>query len=247
MRVDREKLEAAARVLGQAAATIALRVLAWGATGAGVGLFAAVVLLASTALDAPPEWWRLARYLSLLVLPAGGALIFGQLGVARGIGRVVLRHAVDSGLVLEVLDRLLELAAGALARQPRLAALAERADLFAAELPLRDVELALKRAGDDFVLGADLEEGGGGARRWALRKIKRALVDKIEAYTLVLVRAEQGGVSLDRVRRLALDRAEEGVRELVLGAMKKQLLLAAGLLLSLVAVGPAVAAALRAA
>lgn len=245
MPVDREKLKAAAKLVGHAAGTILLRVLAWGAVGVFVGVFAAVALLVSPALDAKVEWWGYARYATLLLYPVGGGLIFVHLGVARGVGRVVLHHAVDRGLVIDVLDRVLELASGVIARQPRLAALADRADVFAAELPLRDAELVLKRAGDEFVLGADLEEGGTGPRRWVLRKIKRALVDKIETYTLRIVRAQEGGVSLERLRRLALERAEAGVRDLVLGAMKKQLLLASGLLLLLVAVGPAVAYALR--
>ncbi|MCC6644084.1 MAG: hypothetical protein IT374_00730 [Polyangiaceae bacterium] len=244
MQVDRQRLKDAARVVGRAAATIAVRVAAWGALGAGLGLFAAGVELLSPLLDAPPSWWSLARLVVLVVYPVGGAVLFAHLGVARGIGRVLLFHAVDQGLVIEVLDRLLELAGRAAGRSARLSALADRAEVFAAELPLADAERALKQAGDEFVLGSDLE--GGGAGRWVMRRLKRALVHAIERVTLRVVRAEEGGVSLERVRRLALEQAEAGVRDAILSTMKKQLLLAAALLALLVATGPLLAAVLRA-
>lgn len=246
MSVDRERLKAAAKAVGRAVGTIVSRVVAWGAAGFALGLLGAIALLVSPALVASQPWWAFARYGTLVLYPLGGAVIFAHLGVARGVGRVALHHAVDQGLVIELLDRLFELAARAAARQPRVAALVDRADALAAELPLRDAELALKQAGDELVFGDDLDDGGG-ARRWLMRKLRRLLVDAIEKYTLRIVRAEQGGVSLERVRRVALERAEAGVRELIVGTMQKQLLVAAALLVALLAVAPVVAAALRAA
>ena len=245
MKLDREKLKSAAKVVGQAAATILLRVVGWGALGAALGAFAAIVLLVSPALSAPQEVWRWARFLVVPFDVACGAVIFGHLGVARGVARVVLHHAVDRGLVVSVLDRLLELCAARIDGDPRLAPLLAKADAFAAELPLGDYERLFKQAGARFIGGDDLEDGARGPRRWLLRKIKRALFERIEAYTLRVVRAEPGGVSLSRVRQLALDEVEGAVREMIFGAMKKHTLMAAAALLLAFALGPAIAFSLR--
>lgn len=245
MALDRDKLKAAAKLVGHAASTISLRVLGWGALGAALGLFAAVVMLVSPALSAPHEGWRYAKWLVLPFDVVCGVAIFAQLGVARGIARVVLHHAVDRGLVVTVLDRLLELCAERIGRDPRLGPMFEKVDVFAAELPLADYERVFKDAGARFLGGDDLEDGAGGVRRWLQRKIKRALFERVEAYTLRIVRAEPGGVSLARVRQLALDEVEGAVRQMILGTMKKHALIASALLLVAFAVGPAVAFVLR--
>lgn len=219
--------------LGIAAALVASRVAFWGALGAFLGALSFVALYASGTLDHPWPPWRYAVWALLPLDVVGGGLLFGHAGLVRGVGRVVLRIAVHRGLVPYVLAKVLDRVTDLVLSSDRLARVASSGEETLKNLPLARFETTLKTAVDAYVTSDDLEAEATGLRKRMLRRVKRFLCERIEKYLLTIVRAEEtanggGGISLPRVREVALAHATEAVAGAIVGVMNKNSLLATG-------------------
>ena len=192
------------------------RALCWGLIGFGVGAGCVVV---SFGLGL----WVLGRgalifgYLVLipLLIPVLGALLFGLHGLHRGAARAVIELDQKFGLAAYLVDRLLS-------------PLEARLGNSLGNLPLQDIEMALK-AQVSALLGSDVEDEGTGMLAYVLRRARRALVPRIEVYLLAAYREEQrpggsgGGVSLAQVRARTLQNISGRLAELLLAPLNRQL------------------------
>lgn len=225
----------------KSAGLIVSRALAWGTLGVVIaacvwgGLLAAGLL----ALHAhPPMPAVFAGVMLVLGMIAGGGIL-GYVGAMRGIGRSVLHVGVERGLVLYLAAQILDRAAARLGQIDR----AEQAAQILRDLPLQRWEDALKGATAD-VLGEDLPGEATGLRKRALRRLRGFIGTRIERYLLTIVRAEStdegqgGGVSMTRVRDVALEQTEAHFGDLVEGMMFKQLALGVVLVVLAQGVGP---------
>jgi hypothetical protein len=214
-------------LLGTATVKVVSRTLAWGSLGFGVGLVAFFVMLGAGLLDHTWEHWSLVRWAFLLVYPLAGAGCLGYAGVWRGAGRTILHVGVERGWVAYVTEALFTRLVGYARKSERLDDAMSQAEVFLTELPVDTWEKNLKGAVNDYVSEDDLEGEVTGIRRRVLRWIKRILVGRIERYLLSIVRSEggDGKISMDKVRKVALEHVEDTFADMILGIMKKQLII----------------------
>lgn len=213
----------------KSAGLIVSRALAWGTLGVVVAGVMWGALLGAGLLELraePPAPAVFKGVMLVLGLIAGGGVL-GYVGAMRGIGRSVLHVGVERGLVLYLAAQVLDRTGARLSQSER----AGQAAQLLENLPLQRWEDALKGATTD-VLGEDLPVGEAkGLRRRALGRLSGFVCSRIERYLLSIVRAEAtedgkgGGVSMARVRDVALEQIEAHFDDLVQGMMFKQLLL----------------------
>lgn len=185
--------------------------------------------------------------LLLYVAAGGGAL--GYVGVWRGLGRAVLYLGVELGLVIYLIEQILDRTTALMRRSDALSRALDASERFAGNIPLQTWEDGLKRSVAGYLGEPDeISSGMHGIRRSITRWIKAFLCRKIEVYLLKVVRQEVdargtgGGVSMARVREVALERGEGYFVELIKGVMNKYLLIGSLILIAAFAVAPVIAA-----
>jgi hypothetical protein len=228
------------RLLAVATGKITSRTVWWGVWGAVVGLLVFAPLAWLGWLDVP---WAQARIAMLVVFgllyPIAGAGCWGHAGFWRGVGRFALFVGVERGWVLTLLVAVLDRVMGVLRTSTRVGRALDAVEARAADLPLQRWEELLKDA-SARVIGEHTPENRG-LMRW----LRGWVIGRIEKYTLRIVRAEieagrGGGVSMTRVREVALLQIEGRFQDGVVGLMNEQLLMMTGLFLALAALPPAV-------
>lgn len=239
-----------AKTLGVASLKILLRTVAWGTLGLVVGLVAWNALYWGGLLEIEWEHWRFVVWVLLPLYACAGAGALGYAGVWRGVGRAVLYVGIERGLVVYLVEEILDRLIPVMRRSEKLSGALDQSRRFLENLPLQEWEVRLHAAVEAYL--ADRDEvvqgaGGPGLRARIAGRLRTYLSRKIERYLLAIVRqevdehGEGGGISLERVRAVALEKVEDVVEDLVTGMMNKQLLIAAAILLLVLAIAPAVA------
>ena len=153
-----------------------------------------------------------------LAIPPLGFFLFGLHGLHRGAARAILELDRKFALVSHLVDRVLS-------RVER------HVGTGLSNLPLQRLEVALKETVESL-LGTDEEDQGStGVLAYVLRRARRKLVPRIEAYLLAAYRAELqadgsgGGVSVEKVRERTQLAVSERLTEIVMSPLNKQLAL----------------------
>ncbi len=148
-------------------------------------------------IAAQGEWWRglLAAALALVLCAVLGGLLAAKRAVLGALAEGARRSRLGERAVGLLFDRVAEHVG------------------FVERLPLADAEAALRRA----VAGLLATEGGG----WLQRRLRRSLLEKVEAITLARLRAEPGGVDLQRVRAEVGTSADERLEGMLRGAVAR--------------------------
>jgi hypothetical protein len=236
------------KIAGVVALKLVTRTLAWGSLGVILGAVAWAALFLAGQLEI--EWlpWRYLVWVLLLVYVVAGGVALGYVGVWRGLGRAVLYLGVELGWVLYLIEQILDRMTGLMRRSDTIDRALDASEQFAANLPLQRWEDGLKRSVAGY-LGETDELGSGltGFRRRITGGLKGFLCRQIEVFLLNIVRQEidasggGGGVSMARVREVALARAESYFVELIKGLMNKYLLIGSLVLIVVFAAAPVVA------
>lgn len=236
------------KVAGVVAMKLVTRTLAWGSFGLALGVVAWVVLYLAGQLEIDWPPWRYLVWVLLLLYAVGGAVGYGYVGVWRGLGRAVIYLGVELGFVVYLIEQILDRTTALMRRSDALGRAMDASERFAANVPLQSWEDGLKRSVESY-LGEPDEIGStaSGIRRGVTRRLKAFLCRKVEVYLLAIVREEAGGqgggggVSMERVREVALERAERYFAELVKGIMNKYLLVGSLLVIAFFALAPVLA------
>jgi hypothetical protein len=222
-----------AQFTGQGAAIITLRMLSWGVTGF---VFALITwnsqywtnFMMIEAIPIHPLVYQL-TFLALYLIV--GMIVLGYVGVWRGIGRTVLYAGVKKGFVLYLVDAILDKFTGVLRKSNRIDRVMNDTQLNLENLPLQVWEDNLKLAVTQYLKKDDPSLSG--IKRFQRRiagTIKRLLCRRIEFFLLAIVRQEAtnsggGGISIQRVREVALRKIEGFFRDWIVGLMNKQLMI----------------------
>lgn len=234
------------KVLGIALFKVVTRALAWGAFGLFVGLSVGLGLYLGGLLEYRRwEPWRYVVFVVVALYPISGAGLLGYIGALRGLGRTLLYLGVDRGLICYLAEKIIDRLAAIIAATPGVRVVAQKGEEVLYNLPLESAEKALKQAADAYLGSGDLEGEVTGIRRGVLRRVKGFLVDKIEHYLLTIVRAELsaaggGGVSMGKVRVVAIEKSEGVVADIIVGMMNKWLVIGLLGLAVLYAIAPLV-------
>lgn len=149
-----------------------------------------------------------------LLLPFASAALLGMHGLHRGAARAGLEIERKLGLVRHVVDRVFGF-------------LHSRFGHSLAQVPLAELEAALRTGVEQYFGSADMDEGRG-ITRYVLRRAKRSILEKVDHYLLVAYRAEAGpagaggGVDLGKVHARVVHEMTERAEELVTGSLNKQ-------------------------
>jgi hypothetical protein len=236
------------KIAGVVAIKLVTRTLAWGSFGVAVGAVVWTLLYVAGVLEIDwPPWRYLVWVLLLLYLVAGGGAL-GYVGVWRGLGRAVIYLGVELGFVIYLIEQILDRTMTFMRASGALSRAMDASEQFAGNIPLQRWEDGLKRSVAGYLGEPDeISAGLTGLRRGITRRIKAFLCRKIEIYLLKIVRQEVdaqgggGGVSMARVREVALDLAEGYFVELIKGVMNKYLLIGSLILVAFFAIAPVVA------
>jgi hypothetical protein len=261
-----------ARLTGVATHRIVTRTLWWGGWGLVLGLavFAGEWWLGWLAFPWPAAQPWIVGSLGV-ALAAAGIGCWGHAGFWRGVGRFVLALGIDKGrvgpsddkgrvgpsddkgrvgpsddkgLVVSLLSAMLDRMTALLRKSRRIDGALEKTELWAGDLPLERWESLLKQSAAGVI--GESEGQGNRLMRW----IRGFVVRRIEQVMLRIVRKEieaghGGGVSMQKVREVALAMAEKQFQKGIVGLMNEQLLLMTGLFALLAALPPVVALGLR--
>lgn len=206
----------AGRAVFEVAKAVISRTLLWAAIGFVVGLVLAPIsatIVFFTLDRGAAVLWPLV--VAPAVLPFLGAALFGFHGSHRGIARAALALEQRFGLVLHVVERVM-------------AFLEQRIGGPVSNLPLETIQRYVTEAMDRYLGSDDMNEGRGVAG-WVVRTSKRAVVRRIERYTLAAYRAESdgagagGGVSIAKVRDRVATELSTNLASLVMSPLDKQL------------------------
>jgi hypothetical protein len=208
----------AGAVLGAVIKHVPTRGALWGAIGLVVGA-AAVAASFAIGLFVLDRGAMVLGYFVIvpIVIPFLGAALFFTHGLHRGAARAALELERKFGLVRYVVERVMAL-------------LIKHLGGSLSNLPLQQVEVALKSALDQYVHSDDMAEGSGLAA-WVLRRGKLAIVRRVDKYLLAAYRAEQrpdgagGGVSLEKVGERVSAEMSQRLSEIVMSPLNKQLAL----------------------
>jgi hypothetical protein len=192
------------------------RMVLWGLIGLVVGIVGVVLSYVLGAL----VMGRGAMILGYLVtipaaIPPCGAVLFGLHGLHRGAARAALALEKKFGLVAHVVDRVM-------------AGLGERYGERLANLPLQQLEVALKEIVVKYLSAKDDDEGRGLAA-YVVRRARVTIVARIETCLLAAYREELahdgagGGVSLAKLRARVSGEISGRLGELVMSPLNKQL------------------------
>lgn len=218
-------------VLVQSAWRILSRTATWAVSG---GLFGGLVLVAWGLMGVYPSatWGTVVLVMLTLVAGIGG---FGYVGWIRGLGRAGIYVGCERGMVVYLVDRLLDQVLAVLQKSRRVTGAMESGSERLENLPLQQWEERLTGVVADY-LGSDDPglAGGVGPIRRVVGWFRGFLVGRVKRYLLAIVRQEirsdgsGGGVSVARVRQVGLEIGEEKVEELIEGFMQTHLLVALG-------------------
>ncbi len=151
------------------------------------------------------------------VLPFASAALLGMHGLHRGAARAALEIERKLGLVRHVVDRVFDF-------------LHSRFGSSLSQVPLGELEAALRTGVERYMGSADMDEGRG-ITGFVLRRAKRAILDKVDDYLLVAYRAEAGplgaggGVDLSKVHARVVQEMSARAEDVVSGTLNKQALL----------------------
>jgi hypothetical protein len=245
---SRNFLKEGAKILGVGALKIVSRMLFWGAVGLFLGASVFGVEIGTGLLSHPNETWTTFRWALVAVYAAAGAGILGYVGLWRGLGRTLIHVGVERGFVSYLVETIFHKMSEIIRRSDKVSGLVDRGETALQNIPLDRAEAVLKQAINDYISSDDLEGEVKGIRRRLLRMMKKILCHRIEAYLLSIVRAERtqqggGGVSMEKVRQVALTQADHVVQGAIVSLMNKKLILMIVILLILLAI-PAITIAL---
>lgn len=246
----RDRLAALAKTGARLAAIglsrVVTRTLWWGSWGLllGIGIFSGLTLkglLAHPWPEADPWVMVLAGIFYIVGTCAG----LGYAGFWRGVGRFVIHLGVAEGWVLVLTEGILDRMLSLMRRSRRMDAALDASELWAENLPLQKWEDGLKSSVAAYLGDEEAAlEGTRGPHRRFLSWIRRLICRGIEKILLRIVRKEAsqsggGGVSMERVREVALEMSGELFTDGVEGAMNKQLLIVLALVSLAAATPPA--------
>lgn len=230
-----------ARLTALATQRVVSRTLWWGAWGGVLGAATFTILWSTGWLIFPWPAYQSAITVTLAVLYLlAGIGCWGHAGMWRGAGRFVIALGVDNGWVVSLLAAIFDRMAGLLRRSSLVGAAMDKTEVWVGDLPLQRWEELLASA-VSTVLG---EDSAGSTR--IMRWIRGFVLRQIQRLLLAIVRREiadghGGGVSMARVREVALHRAAIEFKKGIVGLMNKQLLAMTALFLALSAVPPLLA------
>ena len=244
----RDRLAALAKTGARLAAVGLMRMITrtlwWGGWGLILGSVLFFGLRSQDLLTLP--WPDLEPWTSILLGVVYIVGVTGGLGYAgffRGVGRFVIHLGVNEGWVLLLLEGLLDRLFRLFRRSRRLDAALNATELWGENLPLQEWEDGLQRSVSEYLGDEDdTFEGSRGPHRRFLRWIRRMIGRVIGRLLLRIVRKEVsenggGGVSMERVREVAMEMSEDLFIDVVEGTMNKQLLIVL-LIVALVAATP---------
>jgi len=192
------------------------RMVLWGLIGLVVGVIG-VVLSYILGVAFMGRGAMILGYLATIpaAIPLLGAVVFGLHGLHRGAARAALALERQFGLVSHVVGRVMAL-------------VEERFGARLANLPLQQLEQALKEIVAQYLISKEDDEGRGMAA-YVVRRARGVIVARIETYLLADYRelhaqdGSGGGVSVSKLR----DRLSEGLSSrlagLVMSPLNKQL------------------------
>ncbi|MFT5682226.1 MAG: hypothetical protein ACI8RZ_003144 [Myxococcota bacterium] len=233
-----------ARLAAIGLSRVVTRALWWGGWGLVLGGAIFAVLQFKGLLTHP--WPDAEPWVSILAgvfYIVGAGVGLGYAGFWRGVGRFVIHLGVEEGWVIALTEAILDRMLGFFRRSRRLDAALDASELWAQNLPLQQWEEGLKSSVAAYLGEEDAAlEGTRGPHRRFLGWIRRLICRGIEKILLRIVRKESsdaggGGVSMERVREVALEMSGELFTDGVEGAMNKQLLIVLALV-SLAAATP---------
>lgn len=152
----------------------------------------------------------------MIAIPFLGSAAFAVHGLQRGAARAALDLEGKFGLVKWVVAKIMGY-------------LEEKLGGRLSNLPLGQFEERLKAAIDKYLGSDDMHEGRG-IVGWVLRRSKKAIVDRVETYTLSAYRAEQqegaasgGGVSMQKVGTRVSEELSGHLGDFVMSPLNTQL------------------------
>jgi hypothetical protein len=150
-----------------------------------------------------------------MAIPPLGAALFATHGLHRGAARAALALEGKFGLVSHVVDRVLTM-------------LADRFGEKLANLPLHQLEVALKEVVATYLASKEEDEGKGMVA-YVVRRARTGIARRIDSYLLAAYREELkqdgsgGGLSVQKVRERATTQMSSRLGELVMSPLNKQL------------------------
>lgn len=218
----------AAVILAVSATKVVTRTAGWGATG----LALAVAMCGSWAVAGvlPADWRLAALWLALALIGVTGGL--GYVGWIRGLGRAGIHVGCELGMVQYLVGVLLDRTAGLFRKSTRVASALDKTQDHLSNLPLHRWETTLTTVVEDYLGSDDPELGNAGGR--VGRFFRRFIVRRIQRYLLRIVRQEiradgsGGGVSVARVRSVAIEQAADKVTDMIEGLMFQHLAIGLG-------------------
>lgn len=226
----------AAVVLAASAVKIGSRTMSWALTGLALGgLFVASWWVIGVL---PTVWWGALIWSVLVVAAAVGG--FGYVGWIRGLGRAGIYVGCERGMVPYLVGLLLDRVTGLARKSRRVSGALDKGESVLGNLPLHQWETWLTAGVEDYLGSDDPVMGNEG--NLVTRFFRRFLVARIQRYLLRIVRQEiaadgsGGGVSVQRVREVALVKCADMLEETVEGAMFTHLAIGLGVSLLVYAV-----------
>jgi hypothetical protein len=156
-------------------------------------------------------------YLIPMAIPLLGAVLFGMHGLHRGAARATLSLEEKFGLVSHVVGRVL-------------AMLEDRFGERLANIPLQQLEVALKEIVATYLASKEDDEGKG-LIAYVVRRARSSITLRIEKYFLAAYREELkesghgDGVSMQKVRDRAARELSSNLGELVMSPLNRQLVI----------------------
>lgn len=241
-----------AKLLAQATAKILSRMLAWGFIGFVLALVTSILLWNFDLLTITVGDWNpwIFKVLFVFLYLITGVGVMGYIGMLRGIGRTILFVGLEHGLVFYLLDNILDRLGTKLYAHEGTAQKLDDAQAMMANLPLAQWEDNIKSTISTY-LNDDGEDALGqvkGIKGKLARLVRTILCKKIEAYLLKIVREEHttaadgsnqgGGISMAKVRQLAIERASAFFEAFIEKLMNKYLLFGTLALMLLFSIAP---------